>query len=164
MSAQTTYQYQTPKGVAGGLFDISPYSIDSRLNAEKGYNTLKFGMGAMQGTTPGVDVLIPVESDTAATFEGLVLTGFTSEMNMAGEVQVFSGQTVGILRWGKAWARIDPDVTPQYGESLYLINEGAKAGLFTNDETAGFAVNGRFMGTVGTGAIAPVELYNQKNV
>ena len=32
MSGQLTYTYHTPKGVAGALVDISPYSIDSRTN------------------------------------------------------------------------------------------------------------------------------------
>lgn len=34
MSAQTSYNFHTAHGVAGGLFDISPYTSDSRNNEE----------------------------------------------------------------------------------------------------------------------------------
>lgn len=163
MSGQLSYTYQTPKGVAGGLFDISPYAIDSRVNGEDDASTMMFGMGVVQGANPGSDVLVPTEDSEASQFEGLVLTGFTNQMNTAGEVKIFPLQTVGILRWGKAWARVADGVTPAYGEPLYIILEGDDRGKFTNEETDNLAVNGKFIGGLGTGDIAPVEIYNQKN-
>ena len=164
MAAQTSYSYQTPRGVPGGLFDISPYAIDSRTNGEENIGVLLFGMGAMQGTHPGVDVLVPVAGDTEDTFEGIVLTGFTNQQTMQGEVILYPQQVVGILRWGRAWVRVAEGVTPAYGENLYLINSGPNAGLFTNVEGDGLAINGRFIGGLGTTSVAPVELYNQKSV
>lgn len=158
---QTSYSYQTPKGVAGGLFDISPKSIDSRINGETTADALKFGMGAVQGATPGTDVKVPTDTDTADKFEGLVLTGFVGEMDMAGDQKLQPKQTVGILRYGKAWARVAPGVTVQYGDALYLINEGEDAGLFTNDDEDAIAVKGRFIGPLDSSDIAPVEIYNQ---
>ena len=164
MSGQLSYSYQTPKGVAGGLLDISPYAIDSRINGEEEYGALKFGMGAVQGDNPGVNVLIPSTSSAASDFEGVVLTGFTQMMNTEGAANIAPLQTVGILRWGRAWVRLADGITPVYGESLYLIKTGDDAGLFTNDSGGGanFAVNGRFIGGLGSGDIAPVEIYNQK--
>ena len=161
MSGQLSYNYSTPKGVAGGLFDISPYSIDSRVNGEVKPDALMFGMGAVQGANPGVNVLVPDDTFEPAMFEGVVLTGFTQEMNMAGDVKIYPLQTVGILRWGKCWARVAGGVTPTYGDQLYLVIDGDEAGLFTNDEEDGVAVNGRFIGGLGTGDIAPVEIFNQ---
>ncbi|MDR2359668.1 MAG: hypothetical protein LBD85_00075 [Oscillospiraceae bacterium] len=158
--AQLSYNYTTPKGVAGGLYDISPYSVDSRQNGEESANALKFGMGAVQGATPGVDIKRPASSDTEDKFEGLVLTSFVSEMDMLGEIKLYPSQTVGVLRYGKAWARIASDLTTSYGEPLYLIKSGADAGLFTNSESGNLAVNGRFIGTADSSDIAPVELYN----
>jgi hypothetical protein len=163
MSAQTSYSYQTPKGVAGSLFDLAPYSIDSRINGETDPGKLKFGMGAVQGTVPGSDVKVPTGADTAAKFEGVVLTGFTNEMNREGDVVIFPGQTVGVLRYGKPWARIADGITVAYGDPLYLITDGADAGLFSNVSTDAIAVQGRFIGTSGSGNIAPVEIFNQSN-
>lgn len=166
MAAQTSYSYQTPRGVAGGLYDISPYAIDSRTNGEIVPGALMFGMGAVQGDVPGVTVAIPTAGDTGDAFEGIVLTGFTNQQNMLGEIQIYPQQTVGILRWGRAWARIAEGVTPAYGESLFLIIDGDEAGLFTTSpgivDAENLAINGRFIGGAGTGAVAPVELYNQK--
>ena len=102
MSVQTSYNFATPKGMAGSLFDLAPYSIDSRMNGETAAGTLKFGMGAVQGTTPGSDVKVPATGATAATFEGVVLNGFNTQQTMEGVVEILPSQTVGILRYGKA--------------------------------------------------------------
>jgi hypothetical protein len=161
--AQTSYHYQTPKGIAGGLYDLAPYSVDSRINGEAITGALKFGMGAVQGDVPGTDVKVPVAADTADKFEGLILTGGIQEMNMAGDLKLQPKQTVGVLRYGKAWARVTSGVTAQYGDPLYLINDGESAGLFTNDDEDSFAVNGRFIGLVDSSGIAPVEIYNQSS-
>jgi hypothetical protein len=160
MSAQTSYSYTTPKGVAGGLLDLAPYSIDSRINGETSKDTLKFGMGVVQGATPGSDVKIPTSAATAAQFDGLALTGFTAQMDMAGDVNVYPAQTVGVLRYGKAWARVVTGLTIAYGDPLYLTTTGANAGLFTNAATSAIALAGRFLGPAGQGDIAPVELFN----
>jgi len=162
MSKQTNYSYQTKKGVAGGIFDIAPYSIDSRINGESAAGTLKYGMGAMHGATPGVDVKVPVTADTAVKFEGLVLNGYLNEMDMDGAIKIAPLQTVGIMRYGKAWARVSEEAEPTYGAALYLIKTGSEAGLFTTESTGNLAINGKFIGTFGTGNIAPVEIYNQK--
>ena len=164
MSAQTNYSYHTPIGVAGGLYDLSPYSIDSRINGEADPGVMKFGMGVVQGVNPGVEVLVPTDASVGSQFEGLLLTGHIQMQNMKGELKLQPQQIVGVLRWGKAWARVENGITPAYGESLYLIIDGDDAGLFTNDDAKGdnLEINGRFIGGLGTGDIAPVEIYNQK--
>jgi hypothetical protein len=164
MSGQLSYNYQMPKGIAGSLVDISPRSIDSRINGETVNTVMKYGMGGVQGATPGVHIVLPTDASTADQFEGVIMTGFTNEMNMEGQVQIRSMQTVGCLRWGRAWARVPDGVTPAYGDSLYLIIDGADRGKFTNAPSADtLAINGMFIGGLGTGAVAPVEIYNQKN-
>ena len=62
---QNSYSYKTPKGVAGGLLDLSPYSVDSRINGETTPGALKFGMGVVQGATPGTNVKLPTSASTA---------------------------------------------------------------------------------------------------
>lgn len=162
MSGQLSYSYQTPKGVAGSLIDLSPHSIDSRVNGESSAKTMRFGMGVVRGDNPGTDVLVPNNDSENSQFEGLVLTGFTNQMDMGGKVIISPLQTVGVLRWGKAWARVANGIAPAYGEPLYVIKSGDDAGLFTNIATDNLAVNGKFIGSLGTGDIAPVEIYNQK--
>jgi len=164
MGGQLTYTYQTPKGVAGGLVDINAYSIDSRTNGETEPGDMRFGMGAMVGGSPGETVLVPDDTMTdASKFEGIVMTGFTQQMTMLGEVNVYPAQTVGILRWGRAWVLIPDSVYPAYNDPVYLIVEGADAGKFTNAATNNLAINATFIGERGTGAVAPVVLYNQKS-
>ena len=163
MSGQTSYSFQTPRGVAGALVDISPKSIDSRVNSETVVDKMLFGMGVVVGDNPGVDVHVPTAANAAGDFEGVLLTGYTQQMTMAGDVHVYPKQTVGVLRWGRAWARVADGVTPAYNDPLYLIITGPEAGLFTNDSGSGanLAINGRFYGELGSGNIAPVEIHNQ---
>lgn len=169
MGVQTSYSYATSRGVAGGLYDLSPYASDSRLNSETAAGDLKFGMGVVCGSAPGANVKRPATGATADKFEGIVMTGFTTEQDANGDVVVMPGQTVGVLRYGRIWARIKNGISPAYGEALHLIITGDEAGLFTNvadtpaEGTASktIAVNGRFIGGKGSGDVAPVELFNQ---
>jgi len=162
MSVQKSYNYFAAKGVAGGLFDLSPHRVDSRVNGETVPGAMKFGMGAVQGEKPGTNVLLPDNDSTADVFEGLVLTGHTTEMSDDGKVRLQKFQTVGILRWGKAWALVASDAAPSYGEQLYLvINEGDDRGKFTNVAENNLPINGRFVGDSGNGGIAPVEIFAQ---
>jgi len=162
MGGQLTYGYTPPRGLAGTLLDLANLKdIDSRVNGETDVNAMLFGMGAVQGMNPGVDVLVPTDASTVEQFEGIVMTGHTQQMTMTGEVNVYPAQTVGILRWGRAWARVVPGVIPAYGEPVFLVIDGDDAGLFTNDDGGGdnMAINGRFYGGLGTGDVAPIELY-----
>jgi len=163
MGGQLSYTYQTPKGVAGALVDISPYSIDSRTNTETQVDAMLFGMGVVVGNNPGSDVRVPTDTNTAADFEGVCMTGYTQQMTMTGEVHVYPAQTVGVLRWGRAWARVVDGVIPAYNDPLYLVIDGPDAGLFTTDDGGGdnLLINGRFYGGLGNGNIAPVEIHNQ---
>lgn len=164
MSAQTSYTQATPRGVAGGLVDLSTHAINTRLNGEVG-NTMKFGMGVVQGATPGSDVRIPATGATAAKFEGITVNGYTSEMDREGAVTIPPLASLGILQYGKIWARTKAGIAPAYGEALHLIISGNDAGLFTNAAAEGttVAVNGCFIGGKGTGNVAPVELFYQAN-
>ena len=156
------YSYQMPRGVAGSLYDLAPYAIVSRLNDETAPGKMKFGMGAMQGSAPGASVAVATPGREPGDFEGIVMTGFTSEMDMDGEIGIRHRQTVGVLRYGNAWARIPESASPSYGEDAHLILEGPDAGLFTNEQT-GMPIKARFIGGRGTGSVAPIELYNQAN-
>lgn len=58
MSAQTKYGYSTPIGAAGGIVDVAPHQIDTFLNEEEN-GVLKFGVGVVQGSKPGVNIALP---------------------------------------------------------------------------------------------------------
>jgi len=159
---QTQYTFMPSRGIAGSLVDISPYAIDSRNN-DAADGVLAFGMGAVKGSSPGVNVTAPTSSSTLDQFEGVVMTSFTEQMDMEGTISLKQGKTVGILRWGRAWVRVPDGVTPAYGDSVYLIISGTDAGKFTNASSAStLAINARFRDEIGGANVAPIELYNQK--
>ena len=159
MSVQTSYNFYTERGVAGGLYDLSHHDVNSRRNeCEDG--VLKFGMGVVVGTTKGAQVKLPASGASLATFEGITVNGYSTEMDMEGAVALKNEATVGVLTHGRVWARIKAGITPAYGDKVYLITAGENAGLFTNaTETGAIEITGgKFVGTKGTGNIAPVEL------
>lgn len=160
MSAQTRYGYMTPMGVAGGIFDIAPYEIDTFLNEEKD-GVLKFGVGVVEGSKPGVNLALPKAGATADTFLGVVTNNRTTEYDMEGKVHVLKGAGVGVMRYGRIYVRVAEDVKPEFGDKLYMVLEGEEAGYFTNAES-GMAIKGRFVsGLDAANGVAVVELFNQ---
>ena len=115
MSAQTTYSQSTPRGAAGGLYDLSGHAVNTRINAETGL-TMKFGLGVVQGSVPGSEIKLPAAGATADKFEGITVNGYTNEMNSEGAVFISPGASIGVLQYGKIWARIKPEDAPAYGD------------------------------------------------
>lgn len=160
MSAQTRYGFSTPKGGAGGIVDLAPYAIDTLLNEEEN-GVMKHGMGVVQGSVPGTNAKKPADGATAAQFEGIVVNNRTTELDMDGNLHIKKGAALGVMRYGRIYGRLAPNVTPAYGEAVHLITSGDDAGLFTN-ANEGIAIKARFLGTVdATCAIAEIELFNQ---
>ena len=81
MSVQMSYGYSTPRGIPGGLYDQSPYVVDTRLN-EADNGAMLFGMGVVQGSVPGTNIDLPTASSTAADFEGITVNGFTQQHDL----------------------------------------------------------------------------------
>ncbi len=165
MSAQTKYGYSTPVGAAGGIVDLAAHVIDTFLNEEE-TGKMKFGLGVVQGSKPGVNIALPTAETTAAVFEGITTNNRTTEYDLEGKLHVRKGSAVGVMRYGKIYGRVAEGVEPKYGESVYLITEGAEAGCFTNVASEGspatIAVKARFLSGVDTTAqIAVIELFNQ---
>lgn len=159
---QTSYNFSTPVGIAGGLYDLTGYVCDSYNNgAEDG--ALKHGMGVVVKDTAGVAHL-PEAGSTILNFEGVLINGLITEHNLDGDIVVKKGHTVGVIKQGRVWARIAETSAPAYGKAVLLITKGDKAGLFTTaddeDEKANaIAVNAKFLTEKGSGNIAAVELY-----
>ena len=98
MSAQTTYSQSTPRGAAGGLYDLSGHAVNTRINAETGL-TMKFGLGVVQGSVPGSEIKLPAAGATADKFEGITVNGYTNEMNSEGAVFISPGASIGVLQY-----------------------------------------------------------------
>lgn len=164
MSAQTRYGFNAPKGVAGGIYDLAPYEINTLLN-EENTGVMKFGFGVVKGTTAGVNAKLPVAGKTAADFEGVTVNNRTTEFDTEGGLSVKKGSAIGVMRYGRVYVQIVHESAPAYGDAVYLVISGDDAGKFT--KTAGantVAINARFIGgTDGLGDVAPIELFNQAN-
>lgn len=165
MSAQTRYGFSAIAGTAGGIVDLAPYAIDSFLNGED-TGVMKFGVGVVQGTKPGVDVALPKSGATAAKFEGVTVNNRTTEYDVEGKLNVRNGSAIGVMRYGRVYARVVDDKTPEYGDALYLVVTGDNAGCFTNEDGSSggttIAVKGRFMSGKCAGTdIAQIELFNE---
>lgn len=163
MSVQMSYGYSTPRGIPGGLYDQSPYVVDTRLN-EADNGAMLFGMGVVQGSVPGTNIDLPTASSTAADFEGITVNGFTQQHDLEGKIALNNNQSVGVLRQGRLWVRLADEVDPAYGDNVYL-SIGADAGLFYNAEQKAeeivttIKLNAKFIGGKGSGAVAPIALF-----
>lgn len=169
MSTQKRYGYRTAMGAAGGIVDIAPYAIDTFLN-EEDTGKLMFGMGVVQGAKAGKGIALPTGDSTAAKFEGITVNGRTTEYDVEGKLALRNGASVGVMRYGRIYARVAADANPAYGDPAHLIIEGENAGLFTKTASVSsgsktVAIKGRFLsGIDSTGNnIAVVELFNEVN-
>lgn len=166
--AQLSYGFGTPRGVAGGLFDISYHEVNTRV-CEEADGKMKFGSGVVTGTSPGQSVKLP-ESSAAKDFEGVVINGVNVEQDMKGNLIIKENSSVGVIRVGKVWARLHSAAKDvKYGNDLYLIVAGNEAGSFSNsdagdtDTDARVKIKGKFIGEADEG-IAPVLFPNEMNV
>lgn len=131
MAAQLDYGYSTPKGVAGGKYDIAFDEVITRKN-EEADGVLKYGMAAMVGATAGSGVKVPATGCTADKIEGIVLRAANTEQDMGGHVVVKQNASVGIVRKGHVWGRLASDAVPAYGAKAYVVVTGEDAGTFTH--------------------------------
>lgn len=158
MAAQTSYNFGFPKGVAGGLFDLSAHEVSTRQAEGSG---ISFGVGVVVGTNAGTDVAIPTSASTASDFEGVVVhNSVMVEMDMDNHVSIDDKRTVGCLHHGKIWVKTGESAEPAYKEPVYLITDGEEAGMFTTseDESTKVAVNAVFLGETDDG-IANAEFF-----
>lgn len=164
MSAQTTYNHLAPIGSAGGIVDLSPYSIDTFLNEEE-TGTLKFGVGVFRGTAAGSKIKLPTSASASNEFEGIAVSNRTTEFDTEGKLSVKNNAAVGVMRYGKVYARPASGATPSYGDPVYIVNSGDEAGYVTNSSEGTVPINARFIGKIdGSANVVPIELFNQMNV
>ena len=159
--AQRRYGFSTPMGGAGGIVDLATYEINTFINEEE-TGVMKHGVGVVAGSIPGSNVKLPAAGAKATDFLGVVVNNRTTELDLEGGLHVKKGAALGVMRWGKVYVRLAAGVEPAFGEAVYLIAGGENAGCFTNSADGNVAVKAKFVGGVdSTGAVAPIELYNQ---
>lgn len=157
MAAQTSYGFGFPKGVAGGLYDLSAHEVSTRQ--AEGNTT--FGVGVVVGTNKGIDVKAPVAESTAADFEGVVVhNSVMTELDMDNRLNIADKRTVGCLHHGKIWVKTGENAAPAYKEKVFLITEGDEAGIFTTstDTVAKVELNAHYLGISDAG-IAVAEFF-----
>ena len=161
MSAQTRYGYSTPIGAPGGIADIAPYAIDTFAN-EEANGKMKFGFGVVAGSKPGKNVKLPTSASKSVDFAGIVTNNRTAEYDMEGAIFLRKDKALGVMRYGRIYARVPAGLTVSPNDSLYLIASGDNAGCFTNVASGNLAIKGRFLTTADTTTlVAEVELFNQ---
>ena len=98
-AVQTSYGFGFPKGVAGGLFDLSAHDVTTRQAEGDG---VAFGLGVVVGTNKGTDVKLPATGATSDDFEGVVVhNSVMVEKDMDNNVSINSKRTVGCLHFGR---------------------------------------------------------------
>ena len=159
MGAQTTYNFDTQRGIAGGIYDLSPYAIDTFLN-EENTGDMKFGVAVVAGTTAGKQVKLPVAASSA--IEGVTVNNLTTEYDLAGNLYIRKDAAIGVMRYGRIWVRVATGATPAYGDAAYVVKSTAEFGYFTNSSSSTLAVKGRFLSAKDpVSGLAVVELFNQ---
>lgn len=143
MAAQLTYGYETAKGVAGLLADISFSTVASKVNEEND-GALKFGMAVVRGTAAGSQVKKPASGAAAADFEGVVIRHENTEEDASGKAVVKKGATVSVLQKGRIWARLADSAAPTAGATAYVVVSGDNAGAFTATSTDAVDIGATF--------------------
>ena len=160
MAAQLNYDYSTPKGVPGGKFDLAYDEIVTRMNEEEN-GAMKYGLAVVVGENAGTGVKLPTSSSTAKDFEGVTLHAANTEHNMSGKVEIKKDTSLGIIRKGHVWVRVDSGATPTYKAPAYVIvdKEAGEVGTFTDKETSGKTVDiGATFGEASDTGIAVIVL------
>ena len=160
MAAQLDYGFSTPKGVPGGKVDISYDNVVTRINEESD-GVMKFGYAVVKGASAGTGVKLPTSAATKDNFEGVVLHAENTEHDLNGKVKIKKDATLGIMRHGHVWGRIDSAAAPAYGATAYVITdaEAGEVGTFTNTATEGKTVDiGAKFGVESDTGIAVIEL------
>lgn len=159
---QTDYGYALPRGVAGGIYDLSLKSIVTRL-LDAGVQAVP-GCGYVVGATPGQTVAAAQSTSTAANFEGVFVHGSKNlENDRNGVVAAAGADAVGIMIHGRIWVAVADTATTDYGKVVALITDGDNVGMFTDSgdasETTKVTLEGKFLGVADEeNGIAVIEI------
>lgn len=159
MAVQTSYGFSAPKGVAGGLYDLSAHEVVTR----RAEGDTTFGVGVVDGTTKGIDVKAPESGSKADDFAGVIVhNSVMTELDMNNHLTVAGGRTVGCLHYGRIWVKTGKKAKPAYKAKVYLITDGEEIGLFTTSDdeeaTTKVELNAYFLGVTDDG-IANAEFF-----
>lgn len=138
MAAQLDYGFSTPKGVAGGKFDLADDIVASRI-VEAADGVLRFGMAVAIGVNAGDGITMVSSSTTAEDVEGVLLHAANTEQDMNGKVVIKHGSAQSVMKKGHVWGRLSSDAVYKYGAKAYVVVDGDEAGSFTSTSAAATA-------------------------
>jgi len=146
MSLRNDYGYAIPKGIAGGIFDLSLKNIFT-YTIDEG-NEMVPGMGVVSGITKGETVKLPVSGSIADDFEGVFVHGSKQlENSKDGKVSASDYDAIGVMQKGRIWVIIAPGTTIAAKGKAYLVTDGDNVGTFTD---AGNATESDKVGVLAT--------------
>lgn len=120
MAAQTNYSNITPKGVPGGIYDISDNYIFTRQNEEED-GVLGFGVAVVPGKIKGTGIKLPSAESAREDLEGIVVHLPNTEQDMEGKVIIRKGRPLSIMRKGSVWVKVTPETKAEYGKKAYVV-------------------------------------------
>ena len=149
MSVQKAYNYNPTIGAAGGIVDLAPYEINTFLN-EEDTGAMVFGVAVVAGTKPGVNVKL---ADANGQFVGVTVNNRTTEYDIEGNIHIRHGKPLGVMAYGRIFARLADGIEPEFGEQAYVITSGDEQGYFTNASTGNKKINAKFVGKANNGVV-----------
>lgn len=160
----TNYSYATEIGVAGGIYDLSQKTVNSRvLDSATG---IHYGFAVATGTDKGVSVKAVTSTTTANDIEGVLVYDAGHELNMEGEAVFKDTQSVSVMSHGRVIVAVSSTATAAlvYGADVYVVTayttKPGDVGKLTDSAdpaTTKVKINAKFIKAVSNG-LAVIEL------
>ncbi len=138
MAAQLDYSYDTPKGVPGGIYDLSFSDIVTRMNGEAD-GVMGYGRAVVEGSSPADDVRLPDAQQARNVVAGITAALPNTEQDTGGRLSIAGGRPLSIMTKGRIWAGVGPGFVQKYSRDAYLIMDGEYRGCLTN-EAKGYSI------------------------
>ena len=161
MSAQNVYKFNPDRGFAGGIYDLAPHEINTFLN-EENTGAMEFGIGVVGGTVAGKQIKKPASTAEAGDFLGITVNNRTTTYDLEGVVHILKDAAVGVMKYGRIWAKVAEGEAPAFGDAVYLITDGEEASHFAKaagSYTAVQLANCTFV-TAAENGVAVIEIAN----
>jgi hypothetical protein len=141
--AQLNYNYDIPKGIPGGKFDLSDDHVVTRLN-EEADGVMGFGLAVVAGQEAGTTVKLPASGSSRNDFEGIVLHAANTEQDMNGKAAVKNNASLSVMKKGHVWGKLADGAEASYGAAAYVVTSGDGAGRFTSESDGNLDVGATF--------------------
>ena len=154
---QTQVNEYMQKGMAGGLADIGPCDIVTRINADAA--AIPFGVFVTKGANQGEAVLPTVSGEvTGPVGQGVVLRSHTQPQEEGYAVS----DPMSVIKKGRVWVPVDSAVTAESAAFVrFVAGAGEQLGVFRADADGTDAValpGAKFVSDASAGELAVLDL------